>query len=139
MDILYDWKTSRLSDAIKKADQLLTRNPDCRIVMQMLSLRHPKLTGKEWTAFAELVRKSRDLHYLDISGMGISSLKEIAEVPLNGLNCSNNQLTSLNGIEKMPLKSLDFSGNRIKKLTADQASFLARIPHVERKNNPLAQ
>ncbi len=110
------------------AEKILKKNPGSHVVCQMLSLKHPSLNSEEWRGLANLVKKSGNLHYLDVSGMNIYSLKPLQGTNLQGLNCSFNRLTDLNGIEAMKLNSLDVRGNPLQGNSAGQGELLNQIP-----------
>lgn len=132
MDVLYHWKAGRYQDAMLLAEKILLKNPDSSVVSQMLSLKRPKLTYTDWQSLANLVKKSRALQYLDISGMGIQSLKPLQGASLYGLDCSYNNLKDLNGLEEMELYSLNLRGNPLTFSTSDNtADWLNQIRYLQ--------
>ena len=132
MDVLYQWKAGRYQDAMSLAEKILLKNPDSSVVSQMLSLKRPRLTYTDWQSLANLVKKSRSLQYLDISGMGIQSLKPLQGASLYGLDCSYNNLKDLNGLEEMELHSLNLRGNPLTFNTSgNTADWLNRIRYLQ--------
>ena len=53
----------------------------------------------------------RGVEWLDLSGLGLRSLKPLRKLRLKWLNCSRNRLRDLAGTENMPLQYLDCREN----------------------------
>ncbi|MBO4303225.1 MAG: protein kinase [Lentisphaeria bacterium] len=118
MDAWVLWRAGRHKEALLLAGQVLRMNPESRVMSDIISLHHapidPAVTGE----FFALLRQSRNLTSLDLSGYGLTSIRELAGMRLTFLDCSGNDLENLSGIENMPLNVLVCRNNRLENLSA---------------------
>ena len=110
------WKKADYPLALSLIRKSFELDPGTRIVSKILQLPHKKLPGEVVFPLFNLIRRSRHIKALDLSGFGLTSLHGIAGMPLRSLDCSGNHLTSLESLAGMPLESLNCSGNRLTSL-----------------------
>ena len=112
------WRAGRQKEALQLAGQVLRMNPDSRVMADIISLHHSPIDPSVRGQFFDLLRRSRNLTSLDLSGYGLTSLKDLSGMRLAFLDCSNNYLEELSGIEDMPLNVLVCRNNRLEDLSA---------------------
>lgn len=118
MDAWVLWRAGRHKEALQLASRVLRMNPASRVMSDIISLHHSPIDPAVSGQFFDLLRKSRNLTSLDLSGYGLNSLKALSGMRLSFLDCSNNYLENLQGIEDMPLNVLVCRNNRLEDLSA---------------------
>lgn len=122
MDSLVLWRAGRHKEALHLAGQVLRMNPESRVMADIICLHHSPIDPAVSGEFFNLLRRTKNLTSLDLSGYGLNSLEALAGMRLTYLDCSNNYLENLNGIENMPLNVLVCRNNRLEDISA--AKFL---------------
>ena len=112
------WRNKDYALAFLLMNKAFEYDPATRVVSYILELPHDPLPEDARKMLLRLIRRTRGLKSLDLSGYGLDSLHGIAGIPLISLNCSGNRLSSLEALNGMPLESLDCSGNRITSVKA---------------------
>ncbi len=118
MDAWILWREGRHKEALHLAEQVLRMTPDSRVMADIICLHHSPIDPSVSNDFFRLLKKTKNLTSLDLSGYGLTSLEPLAGMRLTFLDCSNNYLESLKGIEGMPLKVLVCRNNRLEDISA---------------------
>lgn len=115
-DVCIAWKEKDYALAAVLLEKTFEYNPDTRVVRKILALPHCKLSPDVGNMLLRMIRRSKDLHELDLSNYGLHSLRALSGMAPVSLDCSGNQLSSLQGISGRKLQSLNCAGNRIASL-----------------------
>jgi len=118
VDACTAWQSRNYPLAGKLMDRAFELDPDTQVVSYIMALPHEALPTEVQNMLIKLIRRTRGLSALDLSGYGFTSLQGIVDMKLISLNCSGNKLTSLRELAGMPLESLDCSNNRIVSIKA---------------------
>jgi len=100
IDALYYWNEGRYAEAIRAIDSVLAGHPDGSILKELLTLPHKELPPDVAEALMKRLGRMKNIDWLDISGLGITSLKPLRKLRLNYLNCSRNPLEDLSGMDR---------------------------------------
>ena len=113
-DACMAWRGRDYELACSLMKKALDADPESQVVQHVLAMPHEPLPEEIRNELISVIRRSKGISSLDLSGFGFTTLRGISKLPLSSLNCSDNQLTTLNELKKMPLVSLDCSRNRIR-------------------------
>lgn len=105
------WRQGEYSRAFAAVDRIMAGDPENAILRKILTLPRKELPEQAAEELLKRLGRMRGAEWLDLSGLGLRSLKPLRKLRLKWLNCSRNRLRDLAGTENMPLKYLDCRGN----------------------------
>lgn len=113
VDALMFWRERQYKEALSLLPELFELNPNTNVVSKLLQFQHQRMPKETISELFAWMHKTSNLKRLNISNLGIDSVKPLAGLPLVFLDCSGNDITSLEGLEGMRLEILSCQTNKI--------------------------
>ena len=105
VDAAYLWMSGYITAAFRLVDQILKMEPGNDILARLITLKRPDFTKIQQEKFYSLLHRS-DFSSLDLSNLGLVSLRALSEMNLVYLDCSGNRITDYSPLLRMPLMVL---------------------------------
>ncbi len=113
VDSLMYWRERQYKEALSLLPELFELNPNTNAVSKLLQFQHQRLPKEVITELFSWIQKTPNMKRLNISNLGVESVKPLAGLPLIYLDCSSNDISSLEGLEGMRLEVLSCQTNKI--------------------------
>jgi len=116
VDALMFWREHQYRESLALMPELFELNPNTSVISKLLQFPHQKLPRDTAYELFTWMHKTNNLKRLNLSNLGLDTIRPLAGLPLVFLDCSGNELYSLNGLEGMHLEMLSCQNNRISSL-----------------------
>jgi len=113
VDALMYWRERQYKESLSLLPELFELNPNTSVVSKLLQFQHQRLPKEIIAELFSWIQKTPNIKRLNISNLGVDSVKPLAGLPLIYLDCSSNDIASLEGLEGMRLEVLSCQSNKI--------------------------
>jgi hypothetical protein len=120
IDTLLSWRNKNYKEAFRLIYEIFKINPYSRITSRIMQGRHEPLSTETGRELLYWISKTKNLKRLNISNLGLNSLRPLKDLRLSFLNCSGNNIKSLAPLKNMYLETLSCADNRIESLAPIQ-------------------